>query len=137
MTTLDCKQCIFIKGNGQRCKRRTCVRKDYCWQHLRSQKGVDVRPSTLPGAGLGLFAYKTFRPKEKSLTILARSSVRAKLREVSTRLRGNGGSGLMPRALKIRSAGMPIHVEVLTKNRSAVKETMSRSNATFGAARLY
>jgi hypothetical protein len=27
--------------------------------------GVDVRPSTLPGAGLGPFAYKTFRPRQK------------------------------------------------------------------------
>jgi hypothetical protein len=65
MTTVVCKRCIFIKANGQRCKRRTCVRKDFCWQHLRAEKGLDVRPSTLPGAGLGLFAYKTFRPKEK------------------------------------------------------------------------
>ena len=65
MATLDCKQCIFIKANGQRCKRRTCVRKDYCWQHLRSQKGLDVRPSTLPGAGLGLVAFKSFRKGEK------------------------------------------------------------------------
>ena len=65
MTTLDCKQCIFIKDNGQRCKRRTCVRKDFCWQHLRSQKGLDVRPSTLPGAGLGLVAFKSFRKGDK------------------------------------------------------------------------
>jgi hypothetical protein len=65
MTTVDCKQCIFIRENGQRCKRRTCVRKDYCWQHLRAKLGVDVRPSTLPNAGMGLFAYKNFPNKSQ------------------------------------------------------------------------
>jgi hypothetical protein len=65
MTTVECVRCKFIKGNGQRCKRNTCVRKDYCWQHLRSTLGVDVRPSMLPGAGMGLFAYKTFPKNSK------------------------------------------------------------------------
>jgi hypothetical protein len=32
---------------------------------LRSVKGVDVRPSTLPGAGMGLFAFKDFHPGQK------------------------------------------------------------------------
>jgi hypothetical protein len=27
---------------------------------LRAKLGIDVRPSTLAGAGIGLFAYKTF-----------------------------------------------------------------------------
>jgi hypothetical protein len=33
MTTIECVRCKFIKANGQRCKRNTCIRKDYCWQH--------------------------------------------------------------------------------------------------------
>jgi hypothetical protein len=66
MTTIDCKQCIFIKANGQRCKRRTCVRKDYCWQHLRAKKGIDVRPSSLGRrSGMGLFAFKPFGKGDK------------------------------------------------------------------------
>ena len=60
MTTVRCVRCEFIKDNGIRCKRNTCVRKDYCWQHLRAVKGIDVRPSTLRGVGKGLVAYKTF-----------------------------------------------------------------------------
>jgi hypothetical protein len=63
--TVDCKQCIFIRENGNRCKRRTCVRKDYCWQHLRARLGLDVRKSTSSGAGMGLFAYKTFPKNSK------------------------------------------------------------------------
>jgi hypothetical protein len=66
MTSVECVRCKFIRGNGQRCKRNTCVRKDYCWQHLRSKLGIDVRPSTLSGAGMGLFAYKTF-PKGRQV----------------------------------------------------------------------
>jgi hypothetical protein len=66
MTTVEWVRCKFIRGNGQRCKRNTCVRKDYCWQHLRSKLGIDVRPSTLSGAGMGLFAYKTF-PKGRQV----------------------------------------------------------------------
>jgi hypothetical protein len=65
MTTVSCVRCKFIKGDGQRCKRNTCARKDYCWQHLRAKKGIDVRPSTLPRAGMGLFAFKAFRPGQK------------------------------------------------------------------------
>jgi hypothetical protein len=65
MTTVQCVRCKFIKRNGQRCKRNPCVRKDYCWQHLRSTLGVDVRPSTLAGAGMGLFAYKPFPNRSK------------------------------------------------------------------------
>jgi hypothetical protein len=56
MTTVQCVRCKFIRGNGQRCKRTTCVRRDYCWQHLRSKLVIDVRPS----AGMGLFAYENF-----------------------------------------------------------------------------
>ena len=66
MSTVQCVRCKFIRGNGQRCKRNTCVRKDYCWQHLRAKLGVDVRPSTLPNAGMGLFAQKNF-PKDSKV----------------------------------------------------------------------
>jgi hypothetical protein len=67
MTTVECVRCKFIRPGGQRCKRNTCVRKDYCWQHLRYgiELGVDVRPSTLRGGGKGLFAYKTFPNRSK------------------------------------------------------------------------
>lgn len=65
MTTIDCVRCKFTKSDGLRCKRNTCVRKDYCWQHLRAVKGVDIRPSTLPGAGTGLVAFRNFRKGEK------------------------------------------------------------------------
>jgi hypothetical protein len=61
MTIVKCVRCKFIKQNGQRCKRNTCIRKDYCWQHLRVKLGIDVRPSKLGvRAGKGLIAFKNF-----------------------------------------------------------------------------
>ena len=41
------------------------VRKDYCWQHFEVPEGADVRASTLPGAGMGLFVYNPFRKGQK------------------------------------------------------------------------
>ena len=36
-----------------------------CWQHLQRDKGLRIKPSTVPGAGLGLFAPQDFRPSGK------------------------------------------------------------------------
>jgi hypothetical protein len=55
---------VDIKRNEQRCKRNTCVRKDYCWQHLRSKLGIDVRPSTLAGTGMGLFCLQSVSQRQ-------------------------------------------------------------------------
>lgn len=40
----------------QRCRRRTRRQLPFCYEHARSILHVDIRPSTIPGAGLGLFA---------------------------------------------------------------------------------
>ena len=62
---LTCRQCTFVKGDGHRCQRRTCKTLPYCWQHTSSQLGVKVGPSTIPGAGSGLFATKKFDSKSR------------------------------------------------------------------------
>jgi hypothetical protein len=46
------------KRNGRRCARVT-FRHPLCLQHTRSILGVDVRRSTIPNAGCGLFAVRT------------------------------------------------------------------------------
>ena len=77
MSTVRCVRCKFIKSDGIRCKRNTCVQKDYCWQHLRSRRGVDVRPSTLGRrAGSGLVAYKNF-PKGSTVAFYSGKLVKA------------------------------------------------------------
>ena len=36
-----CPECKAITDAGTRCKRRTCVRYPYCWQHLKLREGLD------------------------------------------------------------------------------------------------
>ncbi len=58
---MPCDRCNAITATNNRCKLRTCVRFPYCWIHLRSIDGLMVRASTIPGAGLGLFANRRFQ----------------------------------------------------------------------------
>src|SRR5690348_16891342 len=39
------------------CKRRT-RRGGYCWAHMESNLNVQIKPSTIPHAGFGVFAAK-------------------------------------------------------------------------------
>lgn len=52
-------RCIFVKPNGQRCKNRT-LKTYYCYCHLKYEKGLWVKKSQIPDAGLGLVAEKEF-----------------------------------------------------------------------------
>jgi hypothetical protein len=122
-----CKQCIFIKENGQRCKRRTCVRKDYCWQHLRSQEGVDVRPSTF-GGGMVSLRSKPFVQGIRSPTTLAQWCLLEKPNAKQT-------NGLTQVVAKMRSVDMRILAEVQTRN--DVRVTTSKYRETSGTRRLH
>ena len=55
----ECQRCTGTTKSGARCRKRTC-RGTLCWQHLKKQEGLRVKKSTIPGAGLGLFAAKPF-----------------------------------------------------------------------------
>jgi SET domain-containing protein len=57
-------RCVAKTRTGRRCKRRTCVRGDYCYQHLASVKGLEVKKSSLTAAGLGLWAVRAFKKGE-------------------------------------------------------------------------
>ena len=39
---------------GERCRRRT-TRSPYCYFHLKSVEHLEIKKSTIPGAGMGLF----------------------------------------------------------------------------------
>ena len=62
-----CDQCTATKKNGDRCKRKTCKWSPFCHQH----KLVDVKQSTIPNAGDGVFAKNDIKPK----TVLANYKV--------------------------------------------------------------
>lgn len=58
---LACLNCVALKRNGDQCTRRVCLGLQTCWQHLRTFKdgdnGLKIQPSTIAGAGKGLFAW--------------------------------------------------------------------------------
>jgi hypothetical protein len=57
-TTWDCKRCTATAKSGRRCKRRTCKYADMCFQHTEQKKGLKIKKSTIPRAGMGLFTTK-------------------------------------------------------------------------------
>lgn len=61
---LSCARCTYIKPNGHQCRNRVCFGSPFCWIHNITAYGVKARPSTIAGAGKGLFATKTFQANE-------------------------------------------------------------------------
>src|SRR6478609_1276980 len=64
-TLRDCVRCSAKTKSKKRCTRRTCVTAGKCWQHTAAEDGLRVKPSTIPGAGKGLFAERDFAPNRK------------------------------------------------------------------------
>ena len=64
MSEKVCERCTATAKNGSRCRNRTC-RGDKCWQHLKRDSGLRVRPSQIQGAGMGLWTTRPFKPNEK------------------------------------------------------------------------
>ncbi len=60
---LETHQCEGTTARG-RCRRRVTIGLPMCWQHSQTTYGVRVAPSTIPGAGQGLFARRDFRPRD-------------------------------------------------------------------------
>ncbi len=56
--TKSCARCTGKTVSGTQCKNRACTTGPYCWQHLRKEEFLRVKPSTIKGAGMGLFADK-------------------------------------------------------------------------------
>ena len=56
--SLQCQQCGVVKADGSRCRNRVCVGVPYCHVHLFYKKHLKIKPSTIPGAGKGLFAAR-------------------------------------------------------------------------------
>jgi len=52
-------RCKYRRGRFH-CARFTSKYGPYCWQHTQLEEGVSIEPSTISGAGLGLFAKKDF-----------------------------------------------------------------------------
>ena len=55
-----CQRCKGRNRDGSVCKRNSCKYLPYCFTHLRTKCGLVVKRSTIPGAGDGLFAVRSF-----------------------------------------------------------------------------
>jgi len=66
VTVYVTRQCAYVDRDGERCRRLTTLTHPYCAHHTRVVHGVEVRASTIPGAGYGLFAAREL-PKDTLL----------------------------------------------------------------------
>jgi len=57
-------QCAHVV-DSRRCERITVTTHPYCWYHTQTEMGLRVCPSSIPGAGNGLFATRTFIAGER------------------------------------------------------------------------
>lgn len=61
---LESKQCLADTRKGKRCKRMTRQQLPYCHEHAKTVLGVELKKSSIPNAGKGLFAVKEFRKQD-------------------------------------------------------------------------
>lgn len=58
-TEVECQRCSAIKADGNQCTRSTCKYAGMCWQHTKSQKGLEIKQDEEhPEHGLGLYASR-------------------------------------------------------------------------------
>ena len=60
-TALLSEQCRYIKPDGEHCNRIVVLGIPYCAQHLAMVEHLKIKKSTIPKAGIGLFAYDPTR----------------------------------------------------------------------------
>ena len=62
-----CTRCVATTKGGNQCKNRTCKQYPYCWVHLKAKDKLQVKKSTIEGAGEGLFyvGKKDLTPNKK------------------------------------------------------------------------
>jgi hypothetical protein len=51
----NCERCRAKKSDGTQCRLRTCRQYPYCWIHLKSKEKLQVKNSSVPNLGKGLF----------------------------------------------------------------------------------
>ncbi len=76
-------QCAHT-ANGKRCSRKTTITHPFCAEHTREVLGVEVRPSQIKQAGLGLWAVRDFK---KGVLLFEYGGERLAKREYNERYR--------------------------------------------------
>ena len=76
----QCQRCTAQTNSGRRCKNRTC-RSDKCWQHLKRDDGLRVKPSQVSGGGAGLWTTKRVKPNQRIGRYTGESVTRSQLQQ--------------------------------------------------------
>jgi hypothetical protein len=89
-----------VSRNNARCRSRT-ARDHKCWRHSQSEDGLRVTNSTIPHAGLGLFASRTFNKGEEVCRLEGKRRTRREVDKLSdyrnrftTRIGRDGHTGI-------------------------------------------
>jgi SET domain-containing protein len=64
MTEVSCVKCSATTKTGKRCSRTTCKYFKFCYQHAKSILGLQIKKSTIPNTGQGLFTLKEIKKNE-------------------------------------------------------------------------
>lgn len=103
---LESKRCTALCKDGVRCRRHVIIGQDLCHTHLRYQRHLLIKTSTIPGAGRGLFACDlkavdgiVFRPGDKLGKYIGERLTLAQLHE------RYGVDATPPYALEISKSG--------------------------------
>lgn len=57
-TVVECVRCQAKTKDDSQCKRRTCKYSKYCFQHTKALTGLQIKKSSIPRAGMGLWTTK-------------------------------------------------------------------------------
>ena len=67
---MTCTRCVAKTKGGTQCKNKTCKQFPYCWVHLKANDKLQIKKSTIEGAGEGLFYVgKNDLPPNKKVTL--------------------------------------------------------------------
>jgi hypothetical protein len=77
------QQCVSNTLKEQRCRKRT-AHTQKCWIHLAKQNNLRIKPSNIPNAGKGLFAWKKSIPRARLFPSIR---VENKQKRISSKIR--------------------------------------------------
>ena len=112
---LQGRRCIGHCRNGRRCSRRSVIGCPYCYQHLKSDRHLRIKPSTIHNAGKGLFAEDSTQAPNAIIfrrndNIIEYTGQNIDIDELNRRYHHHTA----PYALQVRGDNDPLYVDAAT-----------------------
>ena len=109
------QRCIGHCRNGRRCSRRSVIGCPYCFQHLKSDRHLRIKPSTIHNAGKGLFAEDSTQAPNAIIfrrndNIIEYTGQNIDIDELNRRYHHHTA----PYALQVRGDNDPLYVDAAT-----------------------